>query len=347
MSFKIKIVEHFREMKDFVGISRVLPAYREINLPLQDSITSYDPSSNPVLRHLRTEFFIAYREGGPVGRIAAIKDFLNPDAGTGFFGCFECEDDPEAASALIETARLWLADNGCGRMIGPATFNTNQQVGILIEGHEQGPQIMLPFNPPYYQKLMEDSGLAKQTDLLTFSWYKEMGLPPSVAKMAERTRSDKSVHLRRFNLTDIASEARLVRDMFNQSMAANWGFIPMTTEESVGMLSFCQAFADRDLMLSVWVEREPAGILLFLPTAFPGRTRPRSVRAAILGVIPRHRHRGLDSYLIEHSINVMLDKGYEQADISLVHEDNSVMLKKINQIVGSSQTRRYRVYTST
>lgn len=331
-------------MNDFVGISRILPAYRKINLPLQDSITNYDPSSNPVLRHLRAEFFIAFREGGPVGRIAAIKDFLNTDAGTGFFGCFECKDDPEAASALIETARLWLADNGCGKMIGPATFNTNQQVGILIEGHEQGPQIMLPFNPPYYQKLMEDSGLVKQTDLLTFSWYREMGIPQKVAITAERARSDKGVRLRRFNLMDIAFEARLVRDMFNQSMAANWGFIPMTTEESAGMLNYCRAYADRDLLLSIWVEEEPAGILLFLPTGFPGRARSRSVRAAVLGVVPRYRHRGLDSRLIEHSMNVMLEKGYEQADISLVHEENRVMIKIINQIVGPSQTRRYRIY---
>lgn len=169
MSLEVKAVNNFHKMMAFVRIPNTLPAYKEMGVQAPpDRIENYNDMSNPVHRHLKTAYFIALRDNEPVGRIAAIKDFLNPGAGTGFFGCFECENDAEAASNLITGARRWLIENGCNKLIGPATFNTNQQVGLLIEGIEQGPQIMLPFNPPYYKELLEKSGLSKITDLVTF-----------------------------------------------------------------------------------------------------------------------------------------------------------------------------------
>lgn len=345
MSLEIKAVKNIDDMSVFIRIPLSIPAYIEMGQrPQPDTISNYHPAANPVHRHLKTEYFMAFMDNTPVGRIAAIKDFLNPDQGTGFFGCFESQNDPGAASALIDTARRWLADNGCPRMIGPATFNTNQQVGLLIEGYEYGPRIMLPYNPPYYSTLMENYGLVKHTDLVTFSWRREMGVPPKIARVAERLRGEGSVCIRRFNLNNIRAEAMLIRDMFNGSMYANWGFIPLTSEESEVMLNYCRMYADRDLMTSVWVDGRPAGILLFLPACFPGPQPVRTVRAAILGVVPRHRHRGLDSCLIEHAIKTLLAKGYEQADLSMVHEENTVVIKILTETIRATPTRRYRVY---
>ncbi len=345
MSLEIKTVRHIHDMAAFVDLPLSISAYaRPRSGPQPDSLANYDPQVNPVHRHLETAYFLALRGKVPVGRIAAVKDFLNPDAGTGFFGCFESEDDAEAASALVDTARRWLAGNGCLKMIGPATFNTNQQVGILIEGYDAGPQIMLPFNPPYYGGLMEKSGLVKHADLVTFSWYPAMGIPEKIARLAERVRSRGNSVLRTLNLADIVQDARLVRDMFNRSMSANWGYIPLTIEESLSMISFCRQHADRDLLLSVWVEGRPAGILLFLPTALSGPGPSRTVRAAVLGVVPEYRHRGLDSYLIERSLQTMFRKGYGQADISMIHEENKVMIRIVSEVAGCPLTRRYRVY---
>lgn len=171
-----------------------------------------------------------------------------------------------------------------------------------------------------------------------------MGIPLKITETAERVRSTGRISVRRFGFRNIIQEARLIRDMFNGSMQANWGFIPMTTGEAASMLNFCQMFADRDLMVTVWVEGQPAGILLFLPTSLTGLRPPRSVRAAILGVLPQYRHRGLDSYMIEYTMKTLLEKNYEYADLSLVHEENRVMIKIVTQVIGSSMTRRYRVY---
>lgn len=347
MSLEIKAVNNYHDMMAFVGIPRSITAYKEMARPLPDRIENYDAFANPVHRHLKTIYFIALRDEVPVGRIAAIRDYLNPDSETGFFGCFECKNDAAAASALLSEARRWLADNGCPRMIGPATFNTNQQVGMLIEGFDQGPQIMLPYNPPYYGDLMEKSGLSKLTDLVTFGWRRELGIPQKISETAESLRGTEGISLRRFNFRNIVQEALLVRDMFNQSMHANWGFIPMTTDEAVSVLNYCLMYADRDLMVSVWAGDQPAGMLLFFPSEPPGRIPPRSVRAAILGVAPQFRHRGLDSYMIEYVMKTLIRKNYEYADLSLVHEENKVVIKILTQTIGSTLTRRYRVYTAT
>ena len=348
LPLNIKKVGSHYEMATFLKVSGEIQEYRGKKPETgEDTIANYNPGSNPVHRRLKTGYFVAFREKIPVGRIAAIKDFLNPDSKTGLFGCFECRDDAGAASSLVEAARKWLIENGCPRMIGPATFNTNQKVGMLVEGYEYGPQPMLPYNPPYYNRLMELSGLVKHTDLLTFVWNSDMGIPERVRLAAAKVRRTKDVKLRKFNLMDIPYEAHLIRDLFNGSMSANWGFTPLTLDESAGMLHYCRNFADRDLMATVWLQGKPVGLLLFLPIGSPGPTSPTSIRAAILGVLPQYRHRGLDLYIIEHMMKTVISKGYRDADLSLIHEENAVVLKFVTRAVGALLSRRFRVYGNT
>lgn len=344
MPLKIRMVRNIRDLAEFVSVPGRIPEYNETRGVAPDLTANYDPSSNPVHRHLRTGYFIAYRDGAPVGRIAAVKDFLNPEKETGFFSCFECREDPEVSSALVDSAFQWLVRNGCSKMIGPATFNTNQKVGLLIEGSSRSPQPLLPHNPPYYGPLLEKAGLVKHTDLLTFTWRKDMGIPEKIARAAERVRDTADASIRRINTFNIRHEAPLVRDLFNGTMSANWGFIPLTIDESAGMLDYCSMFADPDLVITVLYKGKPAGIAIFLPAATPGNTVPRTVRAAILGVLPKYRHRGLDSYIIDYLINTLLRKGYESADISMIHEENAVMLKIVTKVIEAEISGRYRVY---
>jgi L-amino acid N-acyltransferase YncA len=229
-------------------------------------------------------------------------------------------------------------------MIGPATFNTNQQVGMLVEGYQQGYQHMMPFNPPYYPELIEAAGMEKLTDLLTFRWRREQGVPAKVAAAAKRAAGISGVTLRRINLYQPAADIDLVRAVFNKSMSANWGFIPLTRAEVASMLSYCSSFADPDLLLTVLVNNQPAGILMFTPSPFPSRPGLKSVRAAILGVVPEYRRKGLDSLMMEQAIKNLLKSGYHEADLSQVHEDNNIMIKIITRIFEGDQTRRFRIF---
>ena len=345
MPLEVKKVQSSRDMDAFIQLPGLLSGYRKSRKkPQPDLKANYDPAANPVHLHLKTDYFLAYRDRIPVGRAAAIIDTLNPRKDIGFFGCFECENDAEAASQLLNTICRWLLKNGVTKMIGPATFNTNQQVGLLIEGHEQDSQTILPHNPPYYRQLMEISGLVKHTDLLAFSWRTEMGIPERIARVAGKVRKISDVAIKKINTYNTAEEAPLVRDMFNGTMSANWGYIPLTTGESAALLNFCSSSADADLMITVWYRGIPAGIALFLPCSLSMNDSPKSVRAAILGVLPQYRHRGLESYMIEYLITTMLRKNYRLADISMIHEDNTAMLKIVTGVTGATLTRRYRVY---
>lgn len=346
MSVEVLTVSNQHQLVDFCVFPGKIYSRSENPNNMSDPTSIFNPAHNPVLQHLDGCNFMAIKEGRAVGRVAATKDLLNPDPATGFFGCFECLNDPEAAAALLAKTREWLRENGCSRMVGPATFNTNQQVGMLVEGFENGYQYMMPYNPSYYPALMEAAGMEKLTDLLTFRWRREQGVPSRVAAAAGRAAGIAGVTLRRINLRHPAADVDLVRAVYNHSMAANWGFIPLTRAEVAAMLSYCAGSADPDLLLAVLVENKPAGILLCTPSPFPSRPGLKSVRAAIMGVVPEFRHRGLDSLMMQEVIKNLIKNGYHEADLSQVHEDNSIMLSIITRAFEGEFTRRFRIYQS-
>ena len=103
----------------------------------------------------RAEYFLACATAAPVGRITAqVDDNFQAfqDNHWGWFGFFECEDDPEAAAALLDRAEQWLRGQGCDRMVGPADFTTNDECGVLIEGHDRTPLILTPWTHRYYPR---------------------------------------------------------------------------------------------------------------------------------------------------------------------------------------------------
>ncbi len=346
MQLIISRVENYKDMLLFTQVPSLMTAYSMLNSnePL-DNLLNYDPIFNPVHKHLKTAYFIAFRNDQPVGRIAAIIDTLNPKPNTGFFGCFECENDPDAACALLAAAREFLESHNCKKMVGPATFNTNQQVGILIDGFEFGPQAMLPYNPFYYGELIEKAGLVKETDLLTFSLKNITSIPPIITRVCRRAKKNSVVSIKPLPLLNTYQAAFLIKKIFNESMSENWGFIPFTMDEAISFANLCRQYADPDLILCTWFEQSPAGILICLPTNL--HSRDNSIRVAILGIIPQYRLRGLDACLLERALITMQEKGYTQIDISMIHENNNLMLKTIKQFTGTTLNRRYRVYTTS
>lgn len=332
-------------MDSFIDLPLNLPAYRHRGKGhglMLETAGSFDPSLNPVHRHIKTALFMACREKAPVGRIAAIKDLLNPDNDTGFFGCFECANHSGAASLLLDAAKKWLWEKGCRRMIGPATFNTNQKVGLLLQG-APAPQPMIPQNPCYYNDLMIASGLTKHTDLYTYSWRIEDGLGNVIRERGARAGQMPGVSIRPINTSGFMREAVLLREIYNGTMRGGWGFVPLTTAESSAMLKYCSVHADPDLMVTVWYKGLPAGMFIFLPTSLSPKAPKKSVRAALMGVLPPFRRTGLGSYMIGRLEEIIRRKGYSQVDISMVHGENLPM-RNILTHCGANVTGIYRVY---
>lgn len=344
MSYKIIPVRDQQLFQEYLQYPSTL--YRQLQAgQFYDSPALYSPAQNPVMQHITYQCFIALDDNQrPAGRLAAIVDHLNPDEETGFFGCFECQDDAEIAAGLISAAADWLGQKGCKYMLGPATFNTNQKVGVLAEGFGEGPQHMMPFNPPYYAELLSSAGMTRLTDLLSFTWHSHQGMPPGVALKAQEARQLPGVSLRYINPAQLINEAALIREVFNGSMAKNWGFIPMTQAESVSALRYCAIYSDPNLLMAVTVHGKPAGILLFMPAPVQAGNNKASIRAAIMGVLPEFRHQGLDSLMMETAVINLIKLGYSSADLSQVHENNHVMIKKIETLFEAQVSRRFAIF---
>jgi hypothetical protein len=186
---------------------------------------------NAYFRHGRAQYFLARRGDRVVGRISAQVDHaFNEfhDNRWGMFGFLELEDDLEALDALLATARGWLRERGCDRMIGPMDFSMNDESGVLVEGHALEPLIRQPWHPPYYQRLCEAAGLTKAMDLL--SWDLEIGdrahLDPRLFAIAERARTEHGVTIRPMSRRHLRRELEAFADVYNSAWSRNWGFVP-------------------------------------------------------------------------------------------------------------------------
>jgi hypothetical protein len=196
-----------------------------------------DRKKNPYFRHAEAEYFMAWRDDKPVGRITAMVDRqFNDYHGWkwGTFGNLEFFDDQEAVGALIDAADAWVRERGMDRLVGPMDFTMNDEVGILIEGFELPPMLKQPWHPPYYQRLIEEHGLEKAHDLLM--WNLEVSDRSSVLPIIDDLASKVGNHgitLRHMDKKDLENEMRRFVEVYNAAWKNNWGFTPISEHEAI------------------------------------------------------------------------------------------------------------------
>jgi GNAT superfamily N-acetyltransferase len=328
-----------------------------------------DPRKHPFFEFGEVEFFLARRAGTVVGRIAAVS---NPrynefhETNVGFFGLFECVNDAGVARALFEKAAEWLRAKGFTSVLGPMSYSTNGEVGLLIEGFTTPPAIMTTYNPPWYAALLEANGFTKAKDL--FAWELSSSTPPpeKVARIAEKIRQREGVTVRPVNLKNFDSEVAQVKAMYNSAWEKNWGFVPMTEHEFDHLARDLKQMVRPELALVAEVKGQPVGFALTIPDANEalkaanGRLttfglpiglaklllasrRIRRLRLVLLGTVEGYRRRGLDAILYLDTLNKARELGYEGGEISWTLEDNHLVNRAIESM-GGKQSKRYRVY---
>ncbi len=302
----------------------------------------YVPLANPSLRHIRFANFVALEEGRPVGRITASFDLLNPRPEEGFWGGFECLRRPDVARSLLDAAAGWLKEQGKSVMIGPATLNTNQQVGLLVKGFEYEPQAEIPYNPPYYQELLEEAGLEKLHDLECFEWK----LPGNLPEKLRDAEPPPGLVVRTINYGAPAQEARIVAEIHNRAMSGIWGFIPITVEDAAAFISSLTDTVPRELFVIYEMEGKPAGLFLSIPIRPPGPGGEEGViRLAIGGIVPEYRNRGIPRYALKKFYTCCKKMGYTKGEVSQVAESNDAVKRKIiKPLFGGKVIKLYRVY---
>jgi len=322
-----------------------------------------DPKHNPFFGHGAVQLFLAYRDGRAVGRIAAIENSLHNEFHAdkvGFFGMFECEEDPEVANALLDRAAEWVAGRGLDRLRGPTNFSTNEDCGLLVENFDDPPMVMMPYNPPYYEGLLTGWGLEKVKDLLAHKGTVTKFDKDRFELLERRIkRSEPRVSVRGLRMDRFDEEVDLVRELYNAAWEKNWGFVPMTDAEVDHMAKQLKPVVDPDLALIGEHEGVPVGFALALPDInqairhLNGRLFPfgilkllwhmrriNGIRIITLGLKPEYRKSGLATLLYFEVFKRGTGKGHMWGESSWVLEDNMPILGGLEKM----RFWRYKTY---
>jgi GNAT superfamily N-acetyltransferase len=333
-----------------------------------------DRTRNPFFQHGRAEYFLARRGERLVGTIAAFTNDLYNQfqrVNTGFFGFFEVLEDPEAAAALLSTAEDWARKAGHTSILGPAQFSTNDECGLLVDGFDDPPRILMTYNPPRYRTYLETAGYRTAMNLWAYSLAiadfirnKPEKLERVTAKVLERGK----LSVRRLDMKRFDRELEGIKKIYNRSWERNWGFVPMTDPEFDRMAEELKPLLDPDLVIVVERGEEMVGFGLTLPDlnaplrlAYPRPSTPETLtmlkmlwhwkvrrryewlRVFALGVLPEYRGRGVDGLMYLETAKSAVPKGYKYAEMSWILETNDMMNRAIRSL-GGTVYKTYKMY---
>lgn len=335
--------------------------------PLISEVKFILSDKNPFFRHAEAAYFLAWKDGEVVGRVAAIIDrnhinIHNEQAG--FFGFFECLPDPYVAQELIAAAEKWLKERDIEIMRGPMNPSTNDECGFLVEGFDSPPMIMMTYTPPYYLDYMEKCGLSKAKDLYAYiSIIKEVAAGSRLEKLSSKIKDRlPGLTIRPMNMKYFNKELAAVKDIYNSAWSKNWGFVPMTDEEIESMAKRLKPLVVPELAIMAEVDGKPAGFMLTVPDYNQVLARLNGklglleiikflwyarnitdIRVIIMGVKEEYRRKGIEGLLFLESFKAAQRKGYVRSEMSWVLEDN-VAMQKGCELMGGKVYKKYRVY---
>ena len=333
----------------------------------------FGQNHNPFFKHAKTSFWLAYRNGEPVGRVSAQIDSLHlarfADE-TGHFGFIEGIDDASVFRALLKEAESWLRNNGLARILGPVSFSMWDQPGLLIEGFDTPPSVMMGHALPYFSRHIEAAGYTRIQDLLAYHYPADTPLPETAERIVARAKRQGDITLRtiRKDRKHFHSELALILDIINDAWADNWGFVAMTQAEAEHLGAVFRFLLQANDVAIAEHKGQAAAFALFIPNLneaiadLRGRLVPfgwikllwrlkmagtRSVRLPLMGVRKALQNSSVGAALalsvIDATRSFQVARGVKQGELSWVLDQNDRM-KHILQILGARAYKRYRIY---
>ncbi|MGC9950928.1 MAG: N-acetyltransferase [Bryobacteraceae bacterium] len=320
---------------------------------------------HPFYAHADMQCFLARRDGQVRGRVAAIVDrnyneFQKENAG--FFGFFESTDDVEVARAVMQAARKWLLERGAKVIRGPMNPSTNYECGMLVEGFDSAPNVMMPYNSPSYPRMLEAVGLRKAKDLLAYWSTPTEVHGAKVERVARRAAGNQGVVIRTIDMRKFDEEVQMLWKLYNDTWAQNWGFVPMTREEFLHEAAEMKQILKPELVLIGEVAGRAVGFALALPNInlalkhAGGKLFPlglfkilyhqrliKELRVVALGVVEEYRTLGVAAGFYAELIRNARRMGYGLSEMSWVLEDNVLMNRSL-KTMGAKKYKTYRIY---
>lgn len=333
---------------------------------LMEQKTLLDKQKNPFFKAASADYFLAYRNNEIVGRIAAIKNDLhlkyhNDDSGQ--FGFFECINDQQIANALFDAAKNWMKEKGLKFMNGPANPSSNDIYGMLVEGFDDSPRLLMSYNPEYYIKLCENYGMKKGKDLFAWKIVNEKLMASEKLKRGqELVRKRYNVKITQLDMKNFQKDLEKFKYVYNKAWAPNWGFVPLTEEQIDAMAKDMKPLAEPSIVLFGEIEDKLIGAALvmldynYIFRTMNGRLLPfnflklftqkkkiKWARILTLGIIPEFQKKGLDTIFYWEIVTRAAEIGIRLGEASWVLEDNDMMNRGL-ELMNAERYKRYRIW---
>jgi hypothetical protein len=320
---------------------------------------------HPFYANAEMACFLAQEDGRTVGRIAAIldKNFNRfHQENLGFFGFLEMIDSQAVADALLGEARAWLQQKQVRAIQGPMNPSTNYECGMLVEGFDSSPYVMMTYNPPYYAQRMEQAGWRKAKDLYAYLSGPAVVEGERVMGIAKRALRQRGVRVRPIDMKHFPEEVERVWNVYNSAWSRNWGFVPMTRDEFFAMGKDMKQVLVPDLVLIGEVGDRVVGFALALPDINQALKRAggdlfpfgllkilyyqrliKDLRVIALGVVEEFRTAGVAAGFYAALIENSRRLGYRECEMSWILEDNVLMNRSL-EALGAKRYKTYRIY---
>ena len=376
-SVQIDRVQTRQDIEDFVRFPFEL--YRNdpywVPFLLSERRKFLDPKQNPFYDHAEVALWLARRNGRVVGTISSHIDHLHNEVHgeeIGMFGLFEVINDYSVAQSLLSTAREWVRSQGMSALRGPLSFSQNHECGLLIDGFDGPPMVMMAYNPRYYIDFCEDFGLVKAMDLYAYIGdLVQFGedpakLPTKLLRVTEKVQQRVGITMRSADMKNWDDEIERAERVYNLAWERNWGFVPMTDAEIQKLAADLKQVIDPNLAIVAEIGDEPVGVCVAIPDVnevlkhLNGRLFPfgwlkalwyarkvAGARLMILGVVQPQRGRGIESLLIFETLKAAVKHGYKSIEMSWILENNDMMnriMANVGEPYGAHVYRTYRIY---
>ncbi len=332
---------------------------------LMDRKKILSKEKNPFFKHAEMELWLAYKDNKIVGRIAAIVNYTHNEIHkdkVGFFGFYESFNDYEVCKALMDTAADWLKSRGMDTMRGPANPSSNDDWGMVIEGFDIPPMLLMPYTPPYYINLMEQYGCTKAKDLIAFLVENDkINQVSKLRRVADIAQKRHEITIEQLKLKEIKTELKKIKELYNAAWEANWGFVPLTEEEIDAVADDLKPLVEETLVLFAYVKGQLAGFTLTMLDwnmvfkkmngrlltgfwrLFTDRKKITQSRIITLGLKPEFQRLGVDAVLYREIIDRAQALNIYLGEASWVLEDNQMMVRAA-EMMQSTPYKKYRVF---
>jgi hypothetical protein len=372
MSIEIRKHTMGKDVADFIRAAHVVHAGDPQFVPPLDFMIreQLNPKKNPFFEHAEGVLFTAWKDGKLAGRVSAQIDqehLKRYNDLTGFFGFFDTIEDVGVAQELISAAAAWLREQGMKRMRGPMSLSINEEIGVLVEGFETPPMVMMSHSRPYQGSLAEACGLQKAMDVL--AWRYTVGeVPPRAQAAYDQIAALPEVKIRNIDKKNLDAELKWVLEIQDDAWRDNWGHVSLTPNEAKYAVESLKLLLDFRLGIIAEIEGKPVAMCIALPNLneaiadLDGNLLPlgwakllyrlkvsgtKTARLALLGI--KKEYRGVKRYgalslaLITEMARKGKEAGYEWGELSWTLEDNVAVNLQI-KVMRGEKYKRYRIY---